>query len=52
MKCKASSHFRNKREYFKDKICGPETNVRTEVLQISIEAQMNLVCVINLELVW
>ena len=35
VKCKASSHFRNKREYLKDKICGPETNVRTEVLQIS-----------------
>jgi len=52
VKCKASRHFRNKKEYLKDKICGPETNVRTEVLQISTEAQMNLTSDINLELVW
>jgi len=38
VKCKASRHFRNQKDYLKDKICGLETNVRTEVLQISTEA--------------
>jgi hypothetical protein len=38
VKLKANRHFGNKREYLKDKICVLETNVRTKVLQISIEA--------------
>ena len=51
VKCKASRHFRNKRDYLKDKICGPERNVRTEVWQIS-RGIVNLTSGINLELVW